>query len=266
MKKIIRIVCIVLASIILLLLPGYFIAPAFIFHPVYEESAYNELLKTEGIQPVTIESERIGSLNGWFVKNTDGPAPTIIYFGGRGDDTSGRILWLLEENAFQKCFSGSNFLAVDYPSYGKSEGRISTKNLMIFAEEVYDYARSRSDVSDISVLGYSLGTGSANYVASVREVTSVTLFAPFAEMADLYNNFFNIFYGPLRLLIKVEIDSMEYVKNITAPVTIYASKRDEVVPFESTQKLIGCCKVPPKLIYTDTSHDDFWNYFIISEA
>ena len=84
------------------------------------------------------------------------------------------------------------------------------------AKEVYDYALTRKDVDKdkICVLGFSIGTGVATYLASERDIDGLILIAPYDKALSLYNNCLNIFHGPLKILARYKFESIKYAKDV----------------------------------------------------
>jgi dienelactone hydrolase len=105
---------------------------------------------------------------------------------------------------------------------------------------VYDYATTLPyvDSSQIVSMGYSLGTGSAVYLAAKRPVKGLILAAPYANGYDLYNSVFPIYWGMMSNFAKHKFPSDEYAPHVTCPTLIIASRSDEIVPFESSKQLL----------------------------
>jgi len=103
----------------------------------------------------------------------------------------------------------------------------------------YDYAINLPNVDKgcIVIIGFSLGTGSAVYLAAHRPVARLILAAPYANGADAYNNMLPIFYGPMKALVKQKLPSDQYAPDVTCPTMIIASQSDEVIPFSSSERL-----------------------------
>ena len=98
---------------------------------------------------------------------------------------------------------------------------------------------SNVDESRIVVIGYSLGTGNAVYLAANRQIAGLILATPYANGYDLYNGLLPIFRGPLRLLLRQKLPSDDYAPHVNCPVLIIASRNDEAVPFLSSERLAG---------------------------
>lgn len=233
-------------------------APKLLFQPNFSEEAYAALSVTEEAEELTIRTEH-GVLGGWLLHQSDTPAPLVLYMEGNGGNSSYALKNLLEAPEKLKAFEGCHFACVDYPSYGKSEGQISDEFLRQYSLEVYDYLINRPEVTEIIVMGFSLGTGVANYVASQRDVAGLMLMAPYADGYDLYNGIIDVFHGPLRLLVTYKMDAVEYAKSVKVKPLILASPVDELVPYSSSQRLFQAYPNGCNFVTIDgISHNDFW--------
>ncbi len=212
----------------------YSFAPAFILQPHSDDASYEELKSALYAEEITFEGTG-GIINGWLYNAAGESAPTVLYFYGNYETASTR-LFQLTRNYKNSAFKDCNFAVFDYPAYGKSEGRCSDDALLQFALDVFDKLSEKAD--DIIVLGYSVGTGPACYLASCRDVKALILYAPYANGTDLYNNVLDIFHGPLKNLVSFDVPNIEYVKNISEKTLILASERDELIPYSSSVKLV----------------------------
>ena len=209
------------------------IAPTKLFHPNRDDTSHAALLAHENIEHLVIETDR-GDLSG-YLHRAEGPAPLLLYFGGNMENAATTINRL---NAKQlTSFEGYHFAQVDYPGYGLSTGRPSDASLKRMALAAYDALSSREDVTEIVVLGYSISTGPANYVASKRGVSGLILMAPYAEGADLFNTVLDVFHGPLKLLVSYSMSSVTFAEDIAVRPLIFATEQDELVPYASAVRL-----------------------------
>ena len=236
----------------------YTATPSMMFYPHFDEASYLELLEKEDTEELSFEAED-GGISGWFWHNAQEGAPTLIYFGGNGENASTRLVRILKDEKMTGIFEGYQVAILDYPGYGLTSGVPSEESLKKFGLAAYDAIAAREDVEDILIMGYSIGTGVANYVASEREVKGLILMAPYADGYDLYNSFMNVFYGPMRMLVAFKMESIQYASSIEIKPLILASKADEMIPFASSERLSeafpkGCETV----WFTDIRHNDFW--------
>ncbi len=258
LRILLRGVSVILALIALLSIGITLYVPTQIFYPNFDGKAYRELGGQRDALTVSIPTEQ-GTLVGWFLDNAEGPSPLILYFGGNGENSSTRILRMCRDEKTRAIFEGYDFAFIDYPKYGKSEGELNEEALFRYALDVYDHFSADSGVAGIVPMGYSLGTGMANYVASKRNVDGLILMAPYADFYDLCNNSVDIFYGPMRLLLTVRLESVRFTKDIRVSPIVFASEADEMIPFASSERLVRAYPIAPEFItLKDAGHNDFW--------
>ena len=175
---------------------------------------------------------------GTMYRATSEKAPLIVYFGGNGDSSAG---YMHINEVFERWsnFAGYNCLYIDYEGYGLTEGKADYLSMYEQALAVYDYALGLPEVDSqrIVTIGYSLGTGSAVYLAANRPVSGLILGAPYSNGYDLYNNVIPIFAGPMKLLVKNKLPSEKYAPEVVCPVLMMATEDDKVVPFSSSENL-----------------------------
>ena len=232
----------VLLTIICIIVPVlgllYLVQDRLIFYNVHCRESREALQGTQGFREVAFTAENGRTYHGMMYQAIDDVAPLVIYFGGNGE-VSYRHMLMRETLGQWRYFSGHNYLFIDYEGYGLNDGRPHYLNMYEQALAVFDYAATLPNVdsSRIVVMGFSLGTGSAVYLAGNRPVAGLILVAPFANGYDLYNNVLPIFHGPLRLLVRQKFPSDEAAPNVTSPVLIIASRSDEIIPYASSVRL-----------------------------
>jgi pimeloyl-ACP methyl ester carboxylesterase len=136
-------------------------------------------------------------------------------------------------------FLGNNYdvLFVDYRGYGKSDGAYSNSDeLLADAQVVYDYTKTLYDEDNIVVLGFSLGSGLASYVASKNTPKLLILNAPYYSWKILIAD--EIAPPIPQFLIKYDIPTYQYVKTVSCPIQIYHGTRDFLIhPDTNSKKL-----------------------------
>ncbi len=166
-------------------------------------------------------------LKGWVLNQECQDA--IIYFGGNGES--------LEYNLplFQSMFPGSAVYMLAYRGYGESEGEPTEAGIYADAIALYDSVQTK--YNSISVIGRSLGSGVATYLAAHRPTHKLALITPFSSLEDIAKRKFPIF--PVGLLLQDRYASVQRAKQIAAESLIIYAENDRVVPEASTRELIA---------------------------
>ena len=128
---------------------------------------------------------------------------------------------------------GYDILIPDYRAYGKSEGNLENETQMYQdVQLIYDYLAKRYD--KIVLLGYSMGTGMASYLAAHNPTAGLVLVAPYVSLVDMKNR-----YLPMipNLLMKYKFCTNLHLQNVTCPTTLVHGTKDEVIPFDSSEEL-----------------------------
>ena len=261
-KILINVLLWILVLIILSSIGIWYVQPSAFFYPWHDEKSYEFLQGNSEFEELKIQNgENI--ISGWIKYNNskEEKAPLIIMYGGNAQNSSNTGRWFLESKIFDK-FAGYNFLVIDYPTYGLSTGKISERTLFDTGIKAYEYAENLScvDRDKIVVLGFSIGTGVAHYVASEKNPNGLIVVAPYDCALSLYNNAINIFHGPVKLLTRYKLESKEYAKNINTNPLVITSKEDEVISYKFTENLLQFYKNEPQYLCVDKgNHNQYFS-------
>jgi pimeloyl-ACP methyl ester carboxylesterase len=149
---------------------------------------------------------------------------------------------------------GNNYdiLMPDYRGYGKSDGQIkSEKQLLNDVQKVYDYLSTRYDESKIVIVGYSLGTGMASYLAAQNNPSRLVLIAPYLSFYNLKDQWVRVIPD---FLVKYPLNNQKYLKDVTCPITLFHGTSDEVIPYESSVTLAQLNPAAKLIPLDGTSH------------
>jgi pimeloyl-ACP methyl ester carboxylesterase len=182
-----------------------------------------------------ITSEGI-KLQGGFVNHGDN-LPLVLYFGGNANN----VLEFLDKIAFK--IKNYNFIAFNYPGYVKSQGEPSKEKILSYALEIFDKYKPQY------LIGRSLGTSVASFVASKRDVKGVILITPFDNIVNIAQKRYPFML--VKYLIKDNFEEDEYLKNVNSPVSVIIVKNDETIPKECIDNAIKSIKNLKKLIVLD---------------
>lgn len=238
-----------------------YVQPSVFFYPWHDLKSYESLKEIDGFEEIKIENGK-NIISGWvkFNKDKNEKSPLLIMYGGNAQNSSNTCYWFYEDEIFSR-FKEYNFLIVDYPSYGLSTGYLSEKTMFDTAIKAYEYAEKQTfvDTDKIVVLGFSIGTGVANYVASEKLSHGLIVVAPYDRALSLYNNAINIFHGPMKLLTRYKFDSISYAEKIITNPLVITSKDDEVISYKLTENLVKFYKNSPEYMCIDGAlHNDYF--------
>jgi pimeloyl-ACP methyl ester carboxylesterase len=159
-------------------------------------------------------------------RQTTGPK-AIIYFGGNAEDVS------INLPSFSEAFPAHALYLLHYRGYGGSSGSPTEAALQSDALALFDHV-SRTH-PDVVVVGRSLGSGVATWVASQRPVSRLILVTPYNSIQELAAQRFP--YFPVRWLLTDKFESWKYAAKVIAPTLLIAAEHDEVIPAASTGQL-----------------------------
>jgi len=197
----------------------YFNQRSFIYRPVTSPQNLSSAFTT-----IESEGEKLRILT----RKTN-TTKALIYFGGNADDVSTYL------PSFSEAFPDHNLFLVNYRGYGGSTGEPSEAALFADALAVYDNVSA--NYPKVSVIGRSLGSGVAVYLASVRQIESLILVTPYDSIENVGKKHLPIF--PIGLLLKDKYDSASRVKDVSANTLIILSETDKTIPRGNSESLIS---------------------------
>jgi hypothetical protein len=191
-------------------------------------------------------------LEGAFTKNGDG-LPLILYFGGNANN----VMEFLDKIAPE--IKNYNFIGFNYPGYAGSEGKPCEKCILKYALEIYDKYRPRI------IMGRSLGSAVATYVAAKRDITKLVLITPFDSIVNIAKNKYP--FLPVDRLVKYKFKEAEWIKEVKAPVSVLLVKNDDVIPQKDIKTLLSNIKNLDKKITIDgVKHGNVYEFKKIKQV
>ena len=215
----------------------YFQQRTIIYYPTAQ-------VKSNEAQTIWLEHEN-QRLKVWHVEGVGDRA--LIYFGGNAEDVSINLV------QFKSWFPDYSLYLLNYRGYGGSSGSPSEAALYSDSIALYELVRKRHD--NISVLGRSLGTGVAVYLASEKEVNGLILVTPYSSMAELGAHYYPLI--PVKTLIKDRFESSKRAAAIEVPTLCLIAEYDEVIPRTISDKLVSSFAPEnvQSIVITKTSHN-----------
>jgi uncharacterized protein len=145
---------------------------------------------------------------------------------------------------------------LDYRGYGKSQGKVTDEGTLYRdIQIVYDKLKETYSEDQIIVLGQSMGTAPASYLAAHNHPTLLILQAPYYNLKDWTND-----VAPELDIsnIPYSFDNSFFLKAIRCPVVIFHGDKDTAVYYGSSVKLSKLLKATDQFITLhDEGHNDF---------
>jgi uncharacterized protein len=194
----------------------YTIQERFFYYPV-------EKINTE-VDEVIFENEgekiRVTVLN-------RGQKKALIYFGGNAEAVD------YNAAAFNEYFPLHTSYLVKYRGYGGSTGKPSEQGFYSDALVIADKLAEQH--SEISVIGRSLGSAVATYLAANRPIHKLVLVTPFDSAKSVAQSMWPLY--PMTLLLKEKYDSLARVDQISAQTLLIVAGKDEVIAMANSKRL-----------------------------
>jgi len=152
----------------------------------------------------------------------------VLYFGGNAENVAANV------ELFDGLLPDAAVYLHNYRGYGGSTGDPGQGAFYRDAEHVFD--RLAESHERVSVIGRSLGSAVATWLAARRPVDKLVLVTPFDSIENVARASFP--YAPVSLLLRDKYRSAEQVPAIDAPTLVLAAGDDRIIPGERTLALV----------------------------
>lgn len=154
----------------------------------------------------------------------------VLYLHGNVGD-NGRSVYQTSKLAA----AGYDLFLVDYPGYGKSDGQLTGEaDLTQALQAAYDRVAGEYGEQNIILLGYSMGTGPASYLAAENDPRGAVLVAPYESLTAMKDLWFWMFPD---FLLKYPMDNAARLARAKTPITLVHGTADELIPFAMSERL-----------------------------
>ncbi|MBN2768237.1 MAG: alpha/beta hydrolase [Campylobacterales bacterium] len=194
--------------------------------------------------------------NGIKIKSTvlnEGKEDAIIYFGGNAKTVD------YNSEIFTEKFPNHSVYLIKYRGYSGSEGDATEENL--YSDALYIYDKIKPRYKKMTIVGRSLGSGVATFLASQREIDKLVLITPFDSVQNVTQDLFSLY--PMSIILKDKYDSVGRVKEIHSKTLIIAAQKDQMIQSERTKALVDAFP-SSQLIYkiiNQAGHNTISNYY-----
>jgi len=186
---------------------------------------------TEDIEVLNTQSNDGKSIVVWRKQGTGEELQKnpILYFYGNAESLQySRELF----DAFSK--NGWTIYAMEYYGYGDTSGAPSEQALYGEADATVELIKNKEQVaeSDIIVIGYSIGTGLATYIAEKNKSNLLVLFAPLTSVGDVVKELsrFREVMPLIKPFLRVDFPNQARVANLDNTCVIAAhGQKDKLI-------------------------------------
>lgn len=157
----------------------------------------------------------------------EGQQKALIYFGGNAEAVA------YNAEIFADIFPKHTLYLVNYRGYGGSTGVPTEK--AIYSDALYIFDHIQKNHKALTIMGRSLGSGVATFVASKRKISQLILVTPFDSIQNIAQQTFPIY--PMSFLLKDKYNSAARATLIKTKVLMLIAENDTIIPKESSYKL-----------------------------
>jgi fermentation-respiration switch protein FrsA (DUF1100 family) len=223
-----------------------------IFHPLRAADDWEAPPPNADVHDVFLTTATGVRIHGWWCPRPQS-AGAVLYFHGNAGNLSHRghsvQQWLQQ--------FGESVLIVDYPGYGKSEGKPSEAGCYASGDASYDWLLKQQKVNPdgITIYGGSLGGGVAVALAQRRPHRLLVLRSTFTSIPDMAQKIYPWF--PVRWFVYTQFDNLGKIGACSGPVFIAHGDCDRIVPYAQGQRLFAAANEPKHFFcLTGCDHND----------
>ena len=222
-------------------------------HPTPVPAGFQNILTHGKIQTSS------GDLISYWVSSGDINKPVIIFSSGNATTLDTLI------PMFQILSSDGNIVVMyDYSGYGESTGSPSEKTLYANLDAVIAHVKEKFyiNTSDIILAAHSLGSAVAINAAYRENFKALLLITPFTSISGMRAHLARI--QPVFLITKLfplrySFNSLGKIAGIDAPIYIFHSNTDEIVPYFMGAELAAQNNRAKLFSYKSGGHNEiFW--------
>ena len=232
-----------------------FIALLFVFQSRYVYYPDRILLADPGaiglrFESISFETADGVKLSGWFIPS-ERARGVILFCHGNAGNISHRLDSI---QIFHRL--GLDVFIFDYRGYGQSQGKPTESGTYQDADAAWRYLIEERQVTptEIIISGRSLGGAVASWLAQSHTPGALILESTFTSIRDIAARLYP--FLPVRLLLRFEYNTADYLGRVSCPVLIVHSSEDEIMPFSHGRRLFEVANEPKRFLELTGTHNE----------
>lgn len=234
-RTLILIIWALLFVVLLVVTQDFQVFPALV-PSIFEKSVRDESTLPEGVKSVFLTTADDKKIEVWVLRPPAGgpeaPHRAALILHGNGGPVDAFF-------SYQKWLQslGITSYSAEYRGIGKSTGWPSEKGIYLDAEAAFSYLLGQEEMKaeDVMVLGISIGTAPAAFLAKRHPVGTLVLLSPFVSIPAVVEDSPVLKY--FRPFLWYQFPVQEFLRDISSCVVMAHGKRDTVIPFSHMQRL-----------------------------
>ncbi len=209
-----------------------------------------EPVKVESLEKVWLPTSR-GKVEAWYIPAKSAQdtikRPALIFSHGNGEIIDYCVYEFLPYTEM-----GFDLLLVEYPGYGRSEGRPTQRSITETFESAYDWLIENKNIDSTKIIahGRSVGGGAACVLAKSRNIRALILQSSFTSAKQFARGY--LLPG---FLILDKFNNVRVLKRFEGPVLIIHGKYDEMIPYKNGIRLSEAAQNSTMITY-NCHHND----------
>jgi pimeloyl-ACP methyl ester carboxylesterase len=166
-------------------------------------------------------------LTGWVIN--PGQKQLLLYYGGNASAIENNIEF------FNQVAPQHTVYLIPYRGYGNNQG--SPTEEALYSDALHIYERLKDNYESVTLMGRSLGSGVATFVAANRKVDKLVLSTPYDSIQNIAKTHYP--FLPVSLLTRDKYLSAERAGKITAETLILIAEKDKIIVRERSEALVS---------------------------
>jgi fermentation-respiration switch protein FrsA (DUF1100 family) len=152
---------------------------------------------------------------------------------------------------------GASVFIIDYPGFGKSDGRPTERGCYLSAEAAWQFATTakRVHAQDVIVFGRSLGGAvAARLAARHTDCGRLVLHSGLTSVPDVAAHKYPFF--PVRYFCFIRFNTLKLIRACKCPIVIMHPARDNIIPIRHSERIFAAAPEPKRFLPLLGNHYD----------